>query len=54
MVELLTEGLTNRQIAERLSLSHFTVQTHLKRIFAKLGFSTRAELAVTAARWPRD
>ena len=37
-------GLTNKQIGERLFLSHRTVSTHLYRIFPKLGVSSRAAL----------
>jgi DNA-binding CsgD family transcriptional regulator len=50
VVALVTEGLTNPQIAERLVLSPWTVQTHLKRIFKKLGVRGRAELAAMATR----
>ncbi|MFE3451254.1 ATP-binding protein [Nonomuraea sp. NPDC059194] len=42
---LAAEGLTNREIGQRLYLSHRTVGTHLHRIFPKLGVSSRAELA---------
>ena len=38
------EGLTNREIGQRLYLSHRTIGSHLYRIFPKLGISTRAEL----------
>jgi DNA-binding CsgD family transcriptional regulator len=44
------EGLTNPQIAGRLFVSRSTVKTHLSHIFAKLGVSTRAELAAAATR----
>ncbi|MET0955290.1 MAG: LuxR C-terminal-related transcriptional regulator, partial [Cryobacterium sp.] len=37
-------GLTNKQIAERLYISHRTVSAHLYRIFPKLGISARAGL----------
>jgi predicted ATPase/class 3 adenylate cyclase/DNA-binding CsgD family transcriptional regulator len=50
VVDLLTEGLRNIEIAERLFVRPSTVKTHLGHIFAKLGVSTRAELAVLAAR----
>jgi len=50
VVELVAEGLTNPQIGERLFISRRTVQTHLAHVFAKLGVSTRAEVAAEAAR----
>ena len=48
-MDLVAEGLTNPQIGERLYVSPRTVQTHLAHIFAKLGVSTRAQLAAQAA-----
>jgi pimeloyl-ACP methyl ester carboxylesterase/DNA-binding CsgD family transcriptional regulator len=50
VAELVAVGLTNREVAERLYLSRYTVETHLKHVFAKLGVSSRAELAALAAR----
>lgn len=50
VVRLATEGLTNPEIAVRLFISRSTVKTHLSHIFAKLGVSTRAELATHATR----
>jgi DNA-binding NarL/FixJ family response regulator len=38
-------GLTNREIAERLFLSHRTVGSHLYRIYPRLGITRRAQLA---------
>jgi DNA-binding NarL/FixJ family response regulator len=49
-VELVAEGLTNPQIGERLYVSRRTVQTHLAHVFAKLGVSSRTQLATQAAR----
>jgi DNA-binding CsgD family transcriptional regulator len=38
-------GLTNKEIAEKLSISPFTVQNHLKSIFKKTGVKNRTQLA---------
>ncbi len=50
VVQLVSEGLTNPQIGERLFISRRTVQAHLSHVFAKLGVASRAELAARAAR----
>ena len=44
IAELAAAGLTNKQIAERLFLSHRTVGGHLHQVFPKLGVATRAAL----------
>jgi predicted ATPase/class 3 adenylate cyclase/DNA-binding CsgD family transcriptional regulator len=44
------EGLTNPQIGERMFISRRTVQTHLSHIFAKVGITSRSELAAEATR----
>jgi DNA-binding NarL/FixJ family response regulator len=44
IVELAARGLSNREIGERLFLSHRTVSGHLYRVFPKLGISDRAQL----------
>ena len=43
---LLTEGLSNRAIADRLVLSHRTVECHISRALAKTGCRNRLELAL--------
>ncbi|MCB5910443.1 helix-turn-helix transcriptional regulator [Streptomyces sp. SF28] len=45
VVRLVADGLTNRQVASRLSLSTHTIDSHLRHSFAKLGISRRVELA---------
>ena len=52
VARLAAEGLTNRQIGERLFVSPRTVETHLGHAFAKLGVATRSQLAAEAARRP--
>ncbi len=46
VVDLVVQGLTNRQIAEKLFLSKHTVDSHLKSAFAKLGVRSRVALTV--------
>ena len=44
IAQLATQGLSNRDIGQRLYLSHRTIGTHLYRIFPKLGITSRGEL----------
>ena len=44
VLELLTDGRTNAQIAERLTIGIETVRTHARNIYRKLGISSRREL----------
>jgi DNA-binding CsgD family transcriptional regulator len=44
IAELAAAGLSNREIGERLFLSHRTIGSHLYRIFPKLGITARAQL----------
>ncbi|HEY2594121.1 MAG TPA: LuxR C-terminal-related transcriptional regulator, partial [Chloroflexota bacterium] len=45
IAQLAAEGLSNREIGERLFLSHRTVGGHLYRVFPKLAITTRAQLS---------
>ena len=49
-LSLLGEGLSNRQIAERLYLGERTVKNYVSRLLRKLDMDRRAEAAVYAAR----
>lgn len=49
-MKLLTEGLTNAGIAERLVLSPRTVQSHLSSAMKKTATTSRTQLAVLAVR----
>jgi DNA-binding NarL/FixJ family response regulator len=48
VVSLVAEGMTNREISQRLKLSEHTVKNYLFRIFDKLGISSRVELILYA------
>jgi DNA-binding CsgD family transcriptional regulator len=50
IVELIAEGLTNPQIAERMFIARGTVKVHVSHVFAKVGVSTRSELAAQAMK----
>jgi DNA-binding NarL/FixJ family response regulator len=50
VLELIGEGLTNRQIGERMFLAEKTVKNYTSALFAKLGMERRAQAAAYAAR----
>ena len=50
ILDLIAEGLTNRQIGERMFLAEKTVKNYVSNLLAKLGMSRRTEAAVYAAR----
>ena len=50
ILELLAEGMTNRQIAERLYLAEKTIKNYVSNLLLKLGMHRRTEAAVFAAR----
>jgi DNA-binding NarL/FixJ family response regulator len=51
---LITEGLTNREIAGQLHLAEKTVKNYVSSVLHKLGFAHRTEAAVYATRRERD
>ncbi len=50
ILDLLAEGLTNRQIGERLHLAEKTIKNYVSNVLMKLGMQRRTEAAVYAAR----
>lgn len=53
IAELIAEGLTSKEIAERLVISQRTVESHVDAIRTRLGFHTRSEIAAWVARRDR-
>jgi DNA-binding NarL/FixJ family response regulator len=54
ILELIAEGLTNRQIAERIHLAEKTVKNYVSNVLSKLGMERRTQAAVYAARLSED
>jgi DNA-binding NarL/FixJ family response regulator len=52
VAQLVAEGLSNREIGQRLFISERTAQNHVQHILTKLNFASRAQIAawVTAQR----
>jgi len=50
ILELIAEGMTNRQIGEAMFLAEKTVKNYVSNLLAKLGFSRRTEAAVFATK----
>jgi DNA-binding CsgD family transcriptional regulator len=48
VARLVAQGFTNREVAERLFVSHHTVSSHLRHVFAKLDVNSRVELTRVA------
>ncbi|MEV5159414.1 response regulator transcription factor, partial [Streptomyces sp. NPDC053728] len=54
VLDLIGEGLTNRQISKKLYLSEKTVKNHISRVLAKLGVERRVQAAVIATQVQDD
>jgi DNA-binding CsgD family transcriptional regulator/tetratricopeptide (TPR) repeat protein len=54
VVALAAQGLTSRQIGERLYISSFTVGSHLRHVYQKLGINSRVQLTAEALRHHAD
>ena len=54
VAELITDRLTNPQIAEKLFLSKKTIETHIRNLFIKLNASSRVEVARIVERKRRE
>ena len=54
ILDLIADGMTNRQISEEMFLAEKTVKNYVSNLLSKLGFSRRTEAAVFAARLERD
>jgi len=52
IARMVAEGLSNREIGERLYLSHRTVGSHLYRLFPKLGITSRVQLTALSLDLP--
>ncbi len=50
IVQLVSEGLSNKAIAAKLGISQYTVQSYLQRLYSKLGVSCRAEMVAVVLR----
>ena len=54
VIDLVADGLTNPEIAERLLMARGTVKTHLEHVYAKTGLRNRTELATAATQHKFD
>jgi DNA-binding NarL/FixJ family response regulator len=49
---LVAEGMTNRQIAARLTISEWTVVNHVRQVMRRLNCTSRVQVAWSVGRWP--
>ena len=53
ILELIGEGMTNRQIAEQMFLAEKTVKNYVSSMLAKLGLTSRTQAAIFATKHPQ-
>jgi ATP/maltotriose-dependent transcriptional regulator MalT len=51
VLQLLADGLSNKELARALSVSENTIKTHLANLYGKLGVGRRTEALAAARRW---
>jgi DNA-binding NarL/FixJ family response regulator len=54
VLDLIAEGLSNRQIGEQLELAEKTVKNYVSALLAKLGMERRTQAAVYGAQLPKE
>jgi two-component system nitrate/nitrite response regulator NarL len=54
LVQLVRQGMRNRDIAAKLGITEGTVKVYLHSVFEKTGVANRTELAIRAGEWVRD
>jgi DNA-binding NarL/FixJ family response regulator len=50
IIALISEGLSNKEIAERLHIATYTVKSHVHGVLRKLGLDTRLQVAASTRR----
>jgi DNA-binding NarL/FixJ family response regulator len=50
VIDLIAEGLSNKEIAERLRIATYTVRSHVRNVMEKLMLHTRLQIAAYAHR----